>query len=553
MAGVKSLGIGSNNGLNMETINKLRSADEKAIVNPIEKSIGKYEQKIESLSAFTKLLHSLKTDTSSIKDDFLYLQRTASVIGDGVSAVVEDGVEPQNINIKVEQLATEHIIQSDPFVSKTASLAAQDSELTIKVGESEHNFEIKAGMQLRDLVSEINSQAGHDVTASILQTGPKEFRLVLRTVETGENNKIELIQGTEATTRPETTTETISTALKLGYDPYTGKPLPEGFTPPADFLLTEKTDALTGAPVPQKYSPYTGEPLDKDHYPAKDGALPPEYTSEDVEVVENVPVEASKLNVELYNVVQEPQNAHFIFNGAEITRESNEVDDMVMGLSFTLEEVTGENKRVNIKIGQDTKQIVENMQSFVNNYNQVMAEVDNMTKYDPDANEVGIFLGENTINGVRSRINNVLRAVGPNGESIANAGVAFNRQGQLEFDSFAFEKALLDDPKLVQELLQGKKETRNGRDLLEDGLFYKLNEVMDDLVNSADGTVVNFEKSLETQLKRTKDEKETAIKRLDDRYETMQNQFAAAGSAIGKLEKGFGAVDMQIKQSQASR
>jgi len=553
MAGIKSLGIGSSNGLNMETIDKLRKADEGALVKPIEKSISKYEQKIEAIGAFTKLLENTKTDTAAIKDDYLYLQRTASVIGDGISAVVEDGVDPQNINIKVEQIATEHIIQSDPFTSKTASIASEDTELIIKVGDKSHVFEIKAGMQLRDLISEINTKAGSDVGASILQTGPKEYRLVLRTKETGESSRIELTQGREATTRPETSTETITTALPIAFDPYTGTPLPEESTASKDILLAEKTDPLTGAVVPQRFSPYTGADLEKSHYPAKDGPLPQEYTSEDVEVVENVPVEATKLNVNLYNDVQEPQNAHFMFNGAEITRESNEVKDMVLGLTFTLEEVTGENKRVNIKIGQDTNQVVENLQSFVNHYNALMTEVDNMTKYDPDAEKIGIFLGENTINSTRTSINSILREVGPKGESIASAGIVFTRDGTLEFDSFVFEQALIDDPESMQKLLQGSKETKNGKDLQKEGLFYKLNEILDDLVNSADGSITNFEKSLESQLKRTREEKKTAISRLDDRYETMANQFAAAGSAIGKLEKSFGAVDMQIKQSQASR
>lgn len=553
MAGIKSLGIGSSNGLNMETIDKLRKADEGALIKPIEKSIDKYEQKIESISGFTKLLKDVKADTASIKDDYLYLQRTASVVGEGVSAIVEDGVDPQNINIKVEQLATEHIIQSDPLSSKTSSLATEDTQLIIRVGDKEHILEVKAGMQLKDLVSEINQKAGSDVGASILQTGPKEFRMVLRTKETGENHRIELVQGNEETTRPETTTETITTALPIGFDPYTGDPLLESFTPSADFLLTEKSDPLTGAVVPQKFSPYTGKPLDESHYPSKDGALPVEYTSEEVEVVENIPVDATKLNVNLHNDVQEPVNAHFVFNGAEITRESNEIDDMVLGLSFTLEEVTDENKRVNIKIGQDTNQIVDNLQSFVTHYNTLMSEVDNMTRYDPDADQIGIFLGENSINSVRTSINFLLRQVGPNGESIANAGLSFTREGQLEFDAFKFEQSLIDDPEMMQELLQGKKESLNGRDLQKDGLFYKLNETLDDLVNSADGSIINFEKSLETQLKRTKEEKESAVSRLDDRYETMANQFAAAGSSIGKLEKGFEAVNMQIKQSQASR
>ena len=505
MAGIKSLGIGSSNGLNMETIDKLRKADESAIIRPIDKSISLYEQKIESIDGFTKLLHNVKDDTASIKDDFLYLQRTASVIGEGVSAIVEDGVDPQNINIQVEQLASEHIVQSDPFVSKTASLSNEDTRLIIKTGKHEQEYDIKAGMQLRDLVSAINEKSKSHVNASILQTGNKEFRLVLRTENTGESNKIELIQGTEDGTRPVTSTETISTALPI------------------------KTDPLTGQ------------------------ALPVEYKTEEIEVVENVKVPAVALNVNLYNEVQEPTNAQFVFNGAEITRETNEIEDMVLGLAFTLEEVTGENKRVNIKIDQDTNQVLDNMQSFVTHYNALMTEVDTMTKFDPDENEKGVFLGENSINTVRTRINSILREVGPKGESIANAGLTFARSGQLEFDSFVFEKTLMDDPQSMQELLQGKKETKNGKDLQENGLFYKLNRALDDLVNSADGAITNFGKSLESQLKRSEEEKKTATERLDSRYETMQNQFAAAGSAIGKMQQGFGAVEMQIKQSQASR
>ncbi len=501
MAGVNSLGLASNAGLNMDTINNLRKADEKLIIKPIDKKIADYEQKIESLGEFSKLLLAAQGDVSTIKDEILYLQRTASVIGEGVSAVVEDGVEPQNITLKVEQLAQEHIVQSDPFKSKNSSVANEDTKLEIKVGKAVYEFDVKAGLQLRDLVGDINQRAGADLNASILQTGPEEFRMVLKAVQTGENTHIEMTQGQPERTEPKTTTVEV--------------------------------------PKPVKKDPETGQDL------------PIEY--ETLEVVENVTLPATNLSTNLYNELQQPQNSKFVYNGAEITRESNKIDDMVVGLEFTLEEVTGENKRVNIKIGQDSLKIVDAMQSFVNNYNALMAEVDNMTKYDPDKNEQGIFLGENMINSVRSSINSIIRSVNLDGKSLANLGIGFNQDGVMEFDSFTFENAVVNDPKGTQEVLQGKKETLNGKDLMEDGIFFKLYEVLDDLVNSADGSIPNFEKSLEAQLKRTRDEKKNATERLDSRYEQMQNQFAAADSAIGKMQKGFESVNMQIKQSQASK
>ena len=79
MAGINSLGIGSNAGLNMDTINKLRSADEANIIKPLERKVTEYEQKIKSLGMFSKLIGALKDNSADIKDEMLYLQRTASV------------------------------------------------------------------------------------------------------------------------------------------------------------------------------------------------------------------------------------------------------------------------------------------------------------------------------------------------------------------------------------------------------------------------------------------------------------------------------------------
>lgn len=499
MAGINSLGIGSNAGLNMDTINKLRSADEANIIKPLERKVTEYEQKIKSLGMFSKLIGALKDNSADIKDEMLYLQRTASVIGEGVSAIVQDGVDPQNITLQVEKLALEHIIQSDPFKSKGASLASEDSKLKIKIDGNTHEFEIKAGMTLTDLVGEINQTAKADVNASIVQTGESEFRMVLKAVKMGQSTKIELVQGEEKETIQETKIISVP--------------------------KTQEKDSLTGELLPLEY--------------------------EDMTVIENVEVPETKLLNNLYNELQQPENSHFNFNGAKITRETNKIDDMVVGLEFDLEEITAENKRVNIKVGQDTNQIVNTMQEFVTNYNAVMKGVDSLTKYDDEKEEVGIFLGENSINSVRSSLASIIRSVNQDGMSLANMGISFNQEGQMEFDSFKFETQVTEDPAMIQEAFQGKKDTKNGKDLMEDGLFYKLYETLDDLVNSADGSITNFERTLEDQLKRTEKEKETAVERLDSRYETMQNKFAAADSAIGKMKSGFGSVEMQIKQSQA--
>ncbi|KIM10837.1 MAG: hypothetical protein KU37_08925 [Sulfuricurvum sp. PC08-66] len=507
---IASLGMGSGAGLTGDTISKLRSADEKLLIAPIDKQLGEYEQKKASIEQLLKFVNQTKDFSTDLKEETLYLQRAVNVTGEGISATVEDGVEPQSINLTIQQIAKEHIVQSDAFNSKTASVADEDSELTIKIGDKNYVIEIKAGTQLRDLVFEINSRASQDVKASILQTGKDEFRLVLATANTGLENKIELVQGTEAYIKEEK--RTLQIPLPPKRDPETGE------------LLVD---------------PVTGEPL------------PLEYETE--EYIEEIPVSATKLLKNFYNVIQEPEDAKFTYNGAEITRASNKVDDMVVGLSFTLEQVTDENKRVGINITQDSSEISLKMDGFVKAYNELMANIDSMTKYDPENEEIGLFLGENTINSIRTNLNRLITQPNRDGISLAQMGVGFAQDGKMEFDQFAFEGALLDNPKKIENFFRGKNETLNGKDLQEEGLFFKISLYFDDLVNSVNGSISNFANSLDRQIKRTKQEKESAVKRLDNRYETMANQFAAADSAIGKFQKSFGAVDMQIKQSQASR
>ena len=496
---IASLGIGGSSGLNANTIKSLRAADEEAIIKPLDKKIENYKQKIDSIDGFTKLLVSAKDASTSLKDDILYMQRTANIIGEGVSAVAEDGVEPQNINIKVEQLATEHVIQSDPLKSKEASISTEDTEVEIKVANKTYTFDVKKGLQLRDFVGEINQRAGADVEASILKTGKDEFRLVLRTANPGTNNLISIKQGTPEGTKEESSIQKIPNPIQL--DPETGFELPQ--------------------------------------------------TYEEIEVVETIKVPPTDIAIELFHEIQKPQDSLFTFNNAEITRHTNQIDDMVVGLTINLEEVTGEKKRVNINIKQDTDQIVASLQQFVDTYNALVSEVDSLTKFDQDDEKQGLFLGENSINSVRTSLTSILRSVDVNGQSIANYGLGFAQDGKLEFSVFDFEQALNRDSDNIEGYFKGRSDTVNGRTFETEGLFSKINNVLDDLVNSADGAITNFGKSLETQLDRTRDEKKRSVERLDSRYETMGNQFAAADASINKMKKGFGAVEMQIKQAQA--
>ena len=104
MPGITSLGIGSSAGLTGETITKLKNSDTQLQVKPIEKKMAEYEQKQESLSQLITVLHQAKDFSSNLRDDLLYLQRGVVVTGEGVTAYVEGGVEPQKAILRYNNL-----------------------------------------------------------------------------------------------------------------------------------------------------------------------------------------------------------------------------------------------------------------------------------------------------------------------------------------------------------------------------------------------------------------------------------------------------------------
>ena len=74
---------------------------------------------------------------------------------------------------------------------------------------------------------------------------------------------------------------------------------------------------------------------------------------------------------------QAAQDATLKVNGLEINRESNEVDDVIQGLSFNLNKVSAE--KVTFSISEDTATGEQAVRDFVEAYNTLYETMKNLT------------------------------------------------------------------------------------------------------------------------------------------------------------------------------
>ncbi|RUM56121.1 MAG: hypothetical protein DSY40_02755 [Nautilia sp.] len=234
------------------------------------------------------------------------------------------------------------------------------------------------------------------------------------------------------------------------------------------------------------------------------------------------------------NRVQTAQNSKFKYNGTEITRESNKIDDLVVGLTINLNSI-GEST-INIKQDEDT--INKTMQDFVSGFNSIVSKIQTLTKYDPDSKTAGIFQNETSIRNIPNQLQNALFSTFVHDSvikqdrneqeysqnillSAADFGLSMNRTGFLDFDSSKFSKMLHEHPKQTEEFFSG-----------ENGAMTKLLKTIDNLTKGPNATLNALNNEYKNEEKSFQDMIDDANKRISQKYDIMAQQFASYDEMI---------------------
>ncbi|EJF07733.1 Flagellar capping protein FliD [Thiovulum sp. ES] len=243
------------------------------------------------------------------------------------------------------------------------------------------------------------------------------------------------------------------------------------------------------------------------------------------------------------NHIQKGVDSEFLFNGTPITRNSNSITDLVVGIELELTQVN-ENP-IEITIEPDTNSIMLQVQSFVDAYNELSVLIEEMTKFDQEGDETGAFQGDNNITAITQTIKRKLLSMDSENRSLIEFGISLNNVGSLEFDSETFLEKFNEDPENIENFFLGQDVEDRGITTHEDGVFYDLNQIMEMYTNS-DGILNNISNNITTEQDRLNDEREKNIAMLDGRYARMAEQFIQADTLIAQWNQQFNSIQMMI-------
>lgn len=389
------LGVGSGNILSWDTIDKLKEADTKALVKPLETKIQDNLTKQKDLTAITTLLSTFKANVSNLTSDNTYLRRDANATGSGsVSVTANAGVAEQNMSLSVQQLATHDSYQSKTFDLRNGTVFDKDVSFGISIGGKDYVINADSSTTLEGLAEKINEATEGKVQAKILNVGgaagAESYRLVIQSAETGSDNAMSFYAITSGTSGGASHTSTDSTLEALGFY--------------FDKANTTGTNTDSHGNTIQRLTLKKPDDI-------KDKG-------------DNV---GSQLDV--------AKDAKFKYNGIDITRSSNKVEDLILGVSLTLNKVDKAGESTNVNITQNTDGILEDIQAMVKSYNSLINNINEATKYDSETGLAGTFQGVREITSITTELNKIINGVSKDGKSLADFGITLTKDGILTLDS----------------------------------------------------------------------------------------------------------------------
>ncbi|MEQ6885989.1 flagellar filament capping protein FliD [Salicola sp. Rm-C-2C1-2] len=158
------------------------------------------------------------------------------------------------------------------------------------------------------------------------------------------------------------------------------------------------------------------------------------------------------------------QDAKLSVNGIDVTRSSNNVEGVVDGLTFQLQD-TG---TTSVDVTQDTGAVADKVQAFVDKFNAFKGAVNELTAYNQEDGG-SLLTGDPTVRNIENQIKNELNQIVPGLEnagvrSLSDVGITTNfENGKLEFDAQTFKDKLKANPDDVTALFAEQGRTTDSQ------------------------------------------------------------------------------------------
>lgn len=254
---------------------------------------------------------------------------------------------------------------------------------------------------------------------------------------------------------------------------------------------------------------------------------------------DSVPTALSLETTLSLNNIQPAEAATFKYNGIDITRDDNEITDLITGVTITLNENQEATDTAAIKIAQNETSISTEMSLFVNNYNSLITNLADMTRSDRESGSVGIFNSESFVKSISREITDLITTVDSDGNSLMDYGIDIDRDGVMSLDNEIFATKYVTDASAMELFFSGDSATETK------GIFTKLNDKMEEYTGF-NKLMTNFSNQLDDSKESLEEQHTKQTESLDARYAILTKRFIAYDAIISRINSEFSSLELMI-------
>lgn len=238
-------------------------------------------------------------------------------------------------------------------------------------------------------------------------------------------------------------------------------------------------------------------------------------------------------------ITQTAQNSRTLVDGLTIERKSNELTDVIPGLSFSLKSVGAAE---DVVVNRDITATQSNLQQFVSAFNIVIQTIKRETTNTPGTDTTSAFAGDSGMNVLLSQMRGLLTKEVPGLTGIRNLvdiGVESDREGNVTINASKLEKAINTNATAIDTMFSQATT----------GVAAFVGKFVKSYTDTSTGLIKVQKDGLQTRIDLLERRKEQTQTKLDALRERLVKQFTAMEKVVSKLKNAGDFLTQQANQA----
>ena len=233
-----------------------------------------------------------------------------------------------------------------------------------------------------------------------------------------------------------------------------------------------------------------------------------------------------------FSSVQSAADAKLNVNGIDFTRSKNVIDDVLTGVSLSLNSVT--TGAASLSINQDNSEAKANIVDFVTIYNEAQKQLKDLGNSSTGGELAGDSIFRSLTRSLRSTVLGTSSSATSSISNLSDMGISVSRTGELTVDDTKLDKAISSNYSDIVTMFTADTDSQATSSNDAAGLAGDLNKLISDATNSS-SYLVTQQKTLASSVSTRQaelTELEERMERVEERY---NRQFLAMQQIIDQM------------------